>query len=119
MIAQKFMNVNPDVWGSDAYVFRPECWIQYSQHKYYDGGLPVAVTEGSGSGWGHLMTFSVGPRNCIGYRMALVEFKVGLAVGSSSSSTRRWRMFTERFRSLTDQESRERMNTACLVGSKL
>lgn len=75
-IAQKFMNVDPSVWGPDAHIFKPERWAQDE--------LPAAVTEGgNGGGWSYLMTFSTGPRNCIVYRMAVAEFKVGLAVLAS------------------------------------
>lgn len=81
VVAQKFMNVDPTVWGLDAHIFRPERWIQDRHHRFYECDLPASVTgQQSAGGWGHLMTFSIGPRNCIGYRMALVEFKVGLAV---------------------------------------
>lgn len=74
------MNINPSVWGPDAHIFKPERWIQDRKHKYYERDLPASVVEETSGGWSHLMTFSIGPRNCIGYRMALAEFKVGLAV---------------------------------------
>ncbi|GME39689.1 uncharacterized protein J7T55_002997 [Neofusicoccum parvum] len=80
VIPQKWMNVDPSIWGPDAHEFKPERWIQDPEHKYYVGGLPSSVTESKHSGWSHLMTFSIGPRNCIGYRMAVAEFKVGLAM---------------------------------------
>ncbi|KAH8685006.1 cytochrome P450 [Ilyonectria robusta] len=70
VIAQKWVNVASRFWGPTAHVFRPERWIEDTKHEHYEE-LP---------GWSHLMTFSIGPRNCPGYRMAVAEFKVGLAV---------------------------------------
>ena len=80
VIPQKWMNIDPSTWGPDAHVFKPERWIEDQGHPYYAGGLPPRVKNCKSSGWSHLMTFSIGPRNCIGYRMAVAEFKVGLAV---------------------------------------
>lgn len=80
VIPQKWMNVDPAIWGADAHVFRPERWIEDPTHPYYAGGLPPRVKNCKSSGWSHLMTFSIGPRSCIGYRMGVAEFKVGLAV---------------------------------------
>ncbi|POS77973.1 hypothetical protein DHEL01_v203640 [Diaporthe helianthi] len=83
VISQKWMNIDPATWGPDAHVFRPERWIQDPTHRYYAGGLPSRVKGCKSSGWSHLMTFSIGPRSCIGYKMAVAEFKVGLAVLAS------------------------------------
>lgn len=80
VIPQKWMNIDPATWGADAHVFRPERWIEDPTHPYYAGGLPPRVKNCKSSGWSHLMTFSIGPRSCIGYRMGVAEFKVGLAV---------------------------------------
>ncbi|KAG8157996.1 hypothetical protein KVR01_012268 [Diaporthe batatas] len=80
VIPQKWMNIDPARWGADAHVFRPERWIEDPRHPYYVGGLPPRVRNCKSSGWSHLMTFSIGPRSCIGYRMGVAEFKVGLAV---------------------------------------
>jgi cytochrome P450 len=80
VIPQKWMNIDPSTWGPDAHVFKPERWIEDQGHPYYAGGLTPRVKNCKSSGWSHLMTFSIGPRNCIGYRMAVAEFKVGLAV---------------------------------------
>lgn len=83
VIPQKWMNIDPATWGPDACVFKPERWIEDQEHPYYTGGLPPRVKKCKCSGWSHLMTFSIGPRSCIGYRMAVAEFKVGLAVLAS------------------------------------
>eukprot|EP00927_Polykrikos_kofoidii_P036583 TRINITY_DN30883_c0_g2_i1.p1 TRINITY_DN30883_c0_g2~~TRINITY_DN30883_c0_g2_i1.p1 ORF type:complete len:564 (-),score=96.43 TRINITY_DN30883_c0_g2_i1:63-1685(-) len=54
---------DPDVWGEDANVFRPERWLEMEQqpnnYKY-----PV---------------FNAGPRECLGRRLAIVEMKACLA----------------------------------------
>lgn len=80
VIPQKWMNVDPKLWGPDADVFKPERWIQDPKYPHYDGGLAAPIAAMKHSGWSHLMTFSIGPRNCIGYRMAVAQFKVCLAV---------------------------------------
>ncbi|CCL99580.1 uncharacterized protein FIBRA_01598 [Fibroporia radiculosa] len=64
------MHVNTAVWGPDAADFHPERWI-------VPGGVP-APSE-LPHGWSGLVTFCDGPRNCIGYRLAIFEFKVILA----------------------------------------
>ncbi|KAI9065310.1 cytochrome P450 [Trametes sanguinea] len=64
------MQVNPAVWGADATVFRPERWLT-------PGGVPPPSELPHG--WSGLVTFCDGPRNCIGYRLAVFEFKVILA----------------------------------------
>ncbi|KAG8703083.1 hypothetical protein FRC09_004363 [Ceratobasidium sp. 395] len=58
------MNRNKEIWGDDAHEFRPERW----------DNLPEASKAMPGV-WGHLMTFLVGNRSCIGYRFAVIEMK--------------------------------------------
>ncbi|KAG9128432.1 hypothetical protein FRC07_012540 [Ceratobasidium sp. 392] len=58
------MNRNEDIWGEDAREFRPERW----------DNLPESAKDMPGV-WGHLMTFLVGNRSCIGYRFAIIEMK--------------------------------------------
>ncbi|KAI8612430.1 cytochrome P450 [Chytriomyces sp. MP71] len=53
------------VWGTDALTFRPERWQE-----------PESETKPFGS----FMPFMMGPRNCIGSRFAILEFKAILAV---------------------------------------
>ncbi|KAJ7138346.1 cytochrome P450 [Mycena epipterygia] len=57
------------VWGDGAH-WRPERWLE-------GGKLPSKhdLTEG----WANLLTFSEGPRLCIGHRLALLELKVIMA----------------------------------------
>ncbi|KAK2594204.1 hypothetical protein QQS21_008093 [Conoideocrella luteorostrata] len=80
VIPQKWMNVDPRLWGMDANTFNPERWIQDPQHEYYAGGLDATISGQKHSGWSSLMTFSIGPRNCIGYRMAVAELKACMAI---------------------------------------
>jgi len=61
-------NLNPDVWGPDAMEFRPERWLELSGEKTQ---TPLGV-------YGNLLTFSTGPRNCIGWRFAVAEFRAFL-----------------------------------------
>ncbi|KAJ7223153.1 cytochrome P450 [Mycena pura] len=53
-------------WG-DPMNFRPERWFE--QHP-----SPELLPHG----WGNTLTFSEGPRNCVGYRLGIFQFKVVL-----------------------------------------
>ncbi|KAH9852216.1 cytochrome P450 [Lenzites betulinus] len=64
------MHVNPAVWGPDAARFDPARWLT-------PGRVPPPAELPHG--WSGLVTFCDGPRNCIGYRLAVFEFKVILA----------------------------------------
>lgn len=64
------MHVNPAVWGPSAAAFDPARWLT-------PGGVPSPAELPHG--WSGLVTFCDGPRNCIGYRLAVFEFKVILA----------------------------------------
>ncbi|KAG0146478.1 hypothetical protein CROQUDRAFT_77651 [Cronartium quercuum f. sp. fusiforme G11] len=55
-------------FGPDAEVFRPERWLEGGR-----GGGPPGV-------WAGLLVFLGGPRACIGYRFALLELKILIAV---------------------------------------
>lgn len=56
------------VW-KDGDVWRPDRWLS---------SLPPK--DDMAHGWANLVTFSEGPRNCIGYRLAILEFKIVLAL---------------------------------------
>ncbi|KIY46391.1 cytochrome P450 [Fistulina hepatica ATCC 64428] len=71
------MNHDPATWGPDAAEFRPDRWLD----------LPETVKAVPGV-WGHQMTFSGGPRACIGYRFSLVEFEFEAAVPSTDVTSR-------------------------------
>ena len=60
-----YMNVSEELWGPDAKQFRPERWL--------DGEL----SEGARSiqGHHHVLSFSDGPRFCLGRQFALANFK--------------------------------------------
>lgn len=60
------------VWGEDAEEFKPERWLDATR-------LPSA--SDTPPGWNGLMAFSAGPRICIGYRLAVLEFKVQFGFG--------------------------------------
>lgn len=55
------------VWGEDSEEFKPERWLEASRRP---------STSGSLLGWNGLMAFSTGVRMCVGYRLAVLEFKV-------------------------------------------
>ncbi|PWN53839.1 cytochrome P450 [Violaceomyces palustris] len=73
----RFMNTDEKIWGPDSNKFVPERWLP-SDHEFYRGELPDSVKDVK-YGWSHIQTFTVGPRNCIGMRMAILEFKAVLA----------------------------------------
>ncbi|EKM50918.1 uncharacterized protein PHACADRAFT_128546 [Phanerochaete carnosa HHB-10118-sp] len=50
----------------DGETFRPERWL--------DGSVDTSTRQFSG--WGHMLAFSDGPRNCIGTRLGLLQMKV-------------------------------------------
>ncbi|KAJ7673675.1 cytochrome P450, partial [Mycena polygramma] len=56
------VNTDPEIWGDDA--AEPERWTN----------VPGAAS-GIPSVWANLFTFFAGPRNCIGFKFSLVEFK--------------------------------------------
>jgi cytochrome P450 len=64
------MNTNPQVWGPDGQSFNPDRWLT-------SGGVPPPSELPHG--WSGLSTFCDGPRNCIGWRLAVFEFKVIIA----------------------------------------
>nr|AVZ23866.1 cytochrome P450 [Thanatephorus cucumeris] len=66
-IALEGINMVRDVWGEDADVFRPERWEN----------LPEAV-KANPSIYGGMMTFSHGPRACMGLRFSTMVMKTFL-----------------------------------------
>ncbi|KAH8831548.1 cytochrome P450 [Flagelloscypha sp. PMI_526] len=59
------VNTNPNIWGDDAHLFRPERW---------ESELPEAV-HGIPAAWGNVLTFLGGHRACIGFRFSVIELK--------------------------------------------
>ncbi|KAI6097025.1 cytochrome P450 [Pisolithus croceorrhizus] len=65
------MNRSVAIWGPDAKVFRPERWLE-------SDGITKKAQEVKGHR--HLLTFSDGPRTCIGKLFAVAEVKILLLV---------------------------------------
>ncbi|KAL5478248.1 hypothetical protein ACEPAI_2432 [Sanghuangporus weigelae] len=65
MIPILALNRAKHIWGDDAAEFNPDRWAS-----------PPAAAKSIPGLWSDLMTFSGGPRSCIGFRFALVEMKV-------------------------------------------
>ncbi|KAL1947168.1 hypothetical protein VTO73DRAFT_14129 [Trametes versicolor] len=64
-------NTNVELWGPDAYEWKPERWME---------PLPRALEEAHIPGvYSHLMTFIGGARACIGFKFSQLEMKVVLA----------------------------------------
>ncbi|SJL01235.1 uncharacterized protein ARMOST_04553 [Armillaria ostoyae] len=61
-------NMDPNVWGEDAAEFKPERWLR-------PNGVPSGAQLPSGP-YGNVASFLDGPRSCIGWRLALLEFKI-------------------------------------------
>jgi len=65
-------NRNPEIWGSDAYKWRPERWLS---------PLPDSVTQARMPGiYSHTMSFLGGGRACIGFKFSQLEMKAVLSV---------------------------------------
>ncbi|KIM23164.1 hypothetical protein M408DRAFT_265479 [Serendipita vermifera MAFF 305830] len=60
------MNVIEPIWGPDGREFNPDRWL---------GEGPPKASQSLPSVWGGQMTFSAGPRSCIGFKFALIEMK--------------------------------------------
>ncbi|EEB90068.1 hypothetical protein MPER_11776, partial [Moniliophthora perniciosa FA553] len=90
----KCINCAEAVWGPRAKEFIPERWLGFSEDEKERGdvriewqakekiwgedGIPPTVREIQG--YKHLLTFSDGPRMCLGRGFALAEFKAALSV---------------------------------------
>lgn len=66
-----YINQSEDLWGPDAKEFKPVRWIEDESGK---DGIGAGVKEIKG--YHHLLTFSEGPRFCIGRNIAVGNFKV-------------------------------------------
>ncbi|OCH87337.1 cytochrome P450 [Obba rivulosa] len=62
-------NLDRDVWGLDAWSFNPDRW----------DNLPEAVSSQPGL-YNNTLTFSAGPRSCIGLRFSIIEMKTFLYI---------------------------------------
>ena len=76
------MHLNPAAFGPDAARFNPSRWLASAPSSSGGAAAPEGATthtKGRPHGWAGLATFCDGPRNCIGYRLALLELKTLLA----------------------------------------
>ncbi|KAJ8489630.1 hypothetical protein ONZ51_g2815 [Trametes cubensis] len=64
IIAILALNQSTAIWGEDALQFKPERWEN----------PPKEAAEIPGA-WSNMMTFSGGPRACIGFRFSIIELK--------------------------------------------
>ncbi|KAF8159576.1 cytochrome P450 [Crassisporium funariophilum] len=72
MISILAANRNREIWGPDAYEWKPERWLN---------PLPGSVTGAQLPGiYSHLMTFIGGSRACIGFKFSQLEMKVVLSL---------------------------------------
>ncbi|PBK80614.1 cytochrome P450 [Armillaria gallica] len=71
-IPNAVQNIDPFVWGKDAEEFKPERWL-------LSGGVPSADQLPHGP-YGNIASFLDGPRSCIGWRLALLEFKIMISL---------------------------------------
>ncbi|KAG9316669.1 cytochrome P450 [Chiua virens] len=62
-------NLDKDIWGENAWEFDPDRWDH----------LPEAVEALPGL-YSNLLTFSAGPRSCIGMRFSMIEIKTFLYI---------------------------------------
>jgi len=69
-IGLESVNKSMHIWGPTAHEFDPERWLK--------GELPPLAQEIQG--YHHLLTFTDGPRHCIGKVFAVLEFKAVLSV---------------------------------------
>ncbi|KAJ4468196.1 cytochrome-450 hydroxylase [Lentinula aciculospora] len=63
-VSVEAFNLDQDVWGEDAWLFNPDRW----------DNLPEKAGEQPGL-FSNILSFSAGPRSCIGIRFALIEIK--------------------------------------------
>ncbi|OJT02020.1 Docosahexaenoic acid omega-hydroxylase CYP4F3 [Trametes pubescens] len=64
-------NTNVELWGPDAYEWKPERWMNPLPRTLEEAHIPGVYS--------HLMTFIGGARACIGFKFSQLEMKVVLA----------------------------------------
>ncbi|KAF8434320.1 cytochrome P450 [Boletus edulis BED1] len=70
MISIAAYNRNKDIWGEDVHDFKPDRWL--------DGAMDDKKVPSIGV-YSNLMTFSSGPRACLGWRFAVIEIQAFLS----------------------------------------
>ncbi|KAB5591162.1 Cytochrome P450 [Ceratobasidium theobromae] len=69
-VALREANRSKETWGEDASEFKPDRWL---------GRLPNSVSDARTPGvYSSMMTFSAGPRACIGFKFSILELKIVL-----------------------------------------
>ncbi|KAF9019108.1 cytochrome P450 [Hymenopellis radicata] len=89
------LNTDPQVWGPDSHSFSPERWLT-------PGGLPPAARLPRGP-YTTVASFADGHRNCLGWRLAILEFKAMLTILIRDFAWARTGAKLEEFRSTTTQ----------------
>ncbi|KAF8798335.1 cytochrome P450 [Phlegmacium glaucopus] len=65
-------NRNPEMWGPDAYEWKPERWLNPLPDSLINARIPGVYS--------HLLTFLGGGRSCIGFKFSQLEMKVILVL---------------------------------------
>ncbi|KAF8159536.1 cytochrome-450 hydroxylase [Crassisporium funariophilum] len=68
-VAVEGFNLDKEIWGADAWEFKPDRW----------DNLPESAMEQPGL-YSNTLTFSAGPRSCIGLRFSMIEIKTFLYI---------------------------------------
>ncbi|KAI0059756.1 cytochrome P450 [Artomyces pyxidatus] len=62
------VNTDPNIWGADADVWKPERWLAPLPGSVSDAHIPAVYSN--------MLTFLGGARSCIGFKLAELEMKV-------------------------------------------
>ena len=69
------INRSGALWGADAATFDPTRWLESAEHTKLTNARKEEI-----QGYHHLLTFSSGPRICLGRNFALIGIKVTFSV---------------------------------------
>ncbi|KAF9022379.1 cytochrome P450 [Hymenopellis radicata] len=94
-IPTSVLNTDPEVWGPDSHSFFPERWL-------IPDGVPPTDQLPRGP-YANVASFLDGPRNCLGWRLAILEFKVMLTILIRDFAFERTGAKIEEFRAATTQ----------------
>ncbi|CAA7268267.1 unnamed protein product [Cyclocybe aegerita] len=65
-------NRNPELWGPDAHIWKPERWLNPLPESLINSRIPGIYS--------HLMTFLGGGRACVGFKFSQLEMKAVLSL---------------------------------------